>query len=102
MSASANHARYWRTREQYTLDTVRVEGAAGSRDGASVSVVHLGYGVGKRSRTGTMFSRLPAPAPIELLHGKADRGRFPRQRGDLPDNAVDHVARQIARTPASL
>jgi hypothetical protein len=37
-----------------------------------------------------------------LLKCLAWKGRFPRGRGELPDNAVDHVARQVGVPPEEL
>ena len=37
-----------------------------------------------------------------LLRYLAWKGRFPRGRGEIPDNAVDHVARQVGVPPEEL
>ncbi len=37
-----------------------------------------------------------------LLRHLAWKGRFPRGRGEIPDNAVDHVARQVGVPPEEL
>jgi Domain of unknown function (DUF4158)/Tn3 transposase DDE domain len=37
-----------------------------------------------------------------LLRYLAWKGRFPRARGEIPDNAVDHVARQVGVSPEEL
>ncbi len=50
-------------------------------------------------------SRLFAPLKIRfglLLKYLAWKGRFPRGRGEVPDNAVDHVARQVGIPPEEL
>src|SRR6266536_6367558 len=37
-----------------------------------------------------------------LLKYLAWKGRFPRGRGEIPDNAVDHIARQVGVPPEEL